>query len=383
MDSLTSHGNILIRNTLIPMVDSLLRETRADKILKEKIKIEDNTLKIKGNDIQLNFERIFVVGFGKASVPMARALEEIMGERINGGIISSPYKGSLKRIKVMVASHPFPDERTLEASEEIVELVKMAEEDDLVIVLVSGGASSLFEIPVDGMSIEEEARMVRERMLKGDDIITLNKLRIKLSKVKGGKFVDYIRPAKCISLILSDVIGPPEFVGSGPTYGKGCMNILIADNRYALKKAQKLARERGFTARISPTILSGEPKTMAKKIIESFQGHMTIWGGETTVRVEKGGIGGRNQELSLYLAEKLNRNEGFICIGTDGIDGPTNAAGGVVDDRTIIRARNLGIDIKSILKEHNSYIALKKLEDLIITGYTGTNLADVCIGLRL
>ncbi|AGB04329.1 putative glycerate kinase [Aciduliprofundum sp. MAR08-339] len=383
MDSLTSHGNILIRNTLIPMVDSLLRETRADKILKEKIKIEDNILKIKGNDIQLNFERIFVVGFGKASIPMARALEEIMGRRINGGIISSPYKGSLKRIKVMVASHPFPDERTLEASEEIVELVKMAEEDDLVIVLVSGGASSLFEIPVDGMSIEEEARMVRERMLKGDDIITLNKLRIKLSKVKGGKFVDYIRPAKCISLILSDVIGPPEFVGSGPTYGKGCMNILIADNRYALKKAQKLARERGFTARISPTILSGEPKTMAKKIIESFQGRMTIWGGETTVRVEKGGIGGRNQELSLYLAEKLDRNAGFICIGTDGIDGPTNAAGGVVDDRTIIRARNLGMDIKSILKEHNSYIALKKLEDLIITGYTGTNLADVCIGLRL
>ncbi len=383
MDSLTSHGNILIRNTLIPMVDSLLRETRADKILKEKIKIEDNILKIKGNDIQLNFERIFVVGFGKASVPMARALEEIMGGRINGGIISSPYKGSLKRIKVMVASHPFPDERTLEASEEIVELVKMAEEDDLVIVLVSGGASSLFEIPVDGMSIGEEARMVRERMLKGYDIITLNKLRIKLSKVKGGKFVDYIRPAKCISLILSDVIGPPEFVGSGPTYGKGCMNILIADNRYALKKAQKLARERGFTARISPTILSGEPKTMARKIIESFQGHMTIWGGETTVRVEKGGIGGRNQELSLYLADKLNRNEGFICIDTDGIDGPTNAAGGVVDDRTIIRARNLGIDIKSILKEHNSYIALKKLEDLIITGYTGTNVADVCIGLRL
>ncbi len=383
MDSLTSHGNVLIRNTLIPLVDSLLREIRADNILKEKIKIEDNTLKIKGNDIQLNFNRIFVVGFGKASVPMARALEEIMGGRIKGGIISSPYKGSLKRIKVMVASHPFPDERTLEASEEIVELVKMAEQDDLVIVLVSGGASSLFEIPVDGMSIEDEARMVRERMLRGDDIITLNKLRIKLSKVKGGKFVDYIRPAKCVSLIISDVIGPPEFVGSGPTYGKGCMNILIADNRYALKRAQKLARERGFAAKISPTILSGEPKTMAKKIIESFQGRMTIWGGETTVRVEKEGIGGRNQELSLYLAEKLDRNEGFICIGTDGIDGPTNAAGGVVDDRTIIRARNLGIDIKSILKGHNSYIALKKLEDLIITGYTGTNLADVCIGLRL
>jgi len=384
IEPLLSQGDREIREILLHISDSLLREIRADRIMEKEVKVEGNSLIIMGNKIALDFRKIFLVGFGKASVPMAREMERILGDRIEEGIVNSPFPAKLERIKVNVASHPLPDEKTVKASQDIVELVKKAGKRDLVIVLVSGGASSLFELPVEGMSIEEEREIVKNAILGGMDIIQLNKLRISLSKVKGGKFLNYIHPAKCISLIISDVIGPPEYVGSGPTYpfgkgSKGCENFVLADNRYALEKAREIAEGMGIYAHISPTILQGEPRIISKNIIQELQEGITIWGGETTVKVNNGGKGGRNQELALYLAKEIKKKMGFICLGTDGIDGPTDAAGGVVDETTVERAKKLNIDLDYELSIHNSYWILKKLGDLIITGYTGTNLADICI----
>jgi glycerate-2-kinase len=163
-----------------------------------------------------------------------------------------------------------------------------------------------------------------------------------------------------------------------------CENILLADNEYALQVAYNIAKSLGYSARISKKKLEGEPHRMAKKILDgmgNFRGIM-IWGGETNVKVNGDGIGGRNQELALYLAKGIgDMKSGFLCMGTDGVDGPTDAAGGMVDGETIKRVWEKGIDLAHELKRHNSYEVLKKLGDLIITGYTGTNLADICLGV--
>lgn len=382
---LTKHGNREARKILLMLADSLLENIRADKIVKEYVSSEDNALQIMEKRIPLNFRRIFVVGFGKAAVPMARAMENILEDKIHTGMVNSPYPARLERIKVNVASHPLPDERTLNASRKILEMVKEAGKDDLLIVLVSGGASSLFEVPRNGITLGDEKEVIKKSMLSGMDVIELNKLRISLSSVKGGKFLKFVAPAKCISLIISDVIGPPEFVGSGPTYGeyRNCENFVLADNRYALKKAKDIAEEMGLRARISPITLRGEPRNMAKVINRDMGKGITIWGGETVVKATAQGKGGRNQELALYLAREIkDRNEGFLCMGTDGIDGPTDAAGGIVDGSTLKRIGELGMNLEEMLSQHDSYKVLKELRDLIITGYTGTNLADICLGYR-
>jgi len=404
---LLSHGDEKIRKVLLEIADRTLERIRADRIIEENVKIKGENLIIKGQTIPLKFEKIIVIGFGKAAVPMARKIESILGNRITEGMINSPYGAKLENIEVNLASHPYPDFRTLKASQKIIKLLEKADDNTLVIALISGGASSLFEIPCC-MSIEEESEIIRKVMLSGANIIELNKLRIVMSKVKGGKLLNYIYPAKCVSLIISDVIGPPKFVGSGPTYPQRynvrkilkkygidikmnntyeertsqykCKNIVLADNTYALKIAKSIAEDMGIKAKISEEILKGEPKYAAQRILEDVKKGVTVWGGETIVKVEGNGIGGRNQELALYLAKGMKRNMGFICLGTDGIDGSSPAAGGIVDYTTMERIAEKGIDLDKELMMHNSYRVLKKIGDAVFTGYTGTNLADICIG---
>ena len=418
IEALENHGNTKLRPQLLKLADLLLKEIDAYKIVKENVKKEGYKLIVKEKIFSLNSKRIFVVGFGKASLPMAKAIYEKLGNRIEGGIINTPFPGKVDDFKVNVLSHPFPDERTVKYSRELVNFVGELGKDDLLIVLLSGGASALFEIPKGDVSIEEETEIVRTMMNRGADIFELNAIRMALSSVKGGKFLKYAYPVKVISLILSDVIGHPKWVGSGPTYPQSYSiekivekyglqiktydlkvreklmkdikkadvhNILLADNRYALEKGKMMGEKMKLKVRVFPDFLKGEPRDAHRRILETMKGDFSlfIFGGETRVNVAKTyGLGGRNQELSLYLAGKMEPNTSFLCMGTDGIDGPTDAAGGIVDDTTYERAENLGIDIGLELRNHNSYGVLKKLGDLIFTGYTGTNLADVCIGLH-
>ncbi len=406
-DALLSHGDREIRKVLLEIAERTLERIRADRIIKENVRIEGDELIVKNHSIPLNFEKIIVIGFGKAAVPMAREIENILGDKLTKGMINSPYNAKLDKIEVNLSSHPYPDLRTLEASQKIIKLLEEADKNTLVIVLISGGASSLFEIPCC-ISIEEERELIRKVMLSGANIIELNKLRIALSKVKGGKLLNYIAPAKCLSLMISDVIGPPEFVGSGPTYPQKydiekilkkygidikingakqdnfsqykCENVVLADNTYALRIAKSIAEEMGIKAKISKEKLEGEPKYAAKRILKDMEKGIVIWGGETSVKVEGNGIGGRNQELALYLAKEMKGHMGFICLGTDGIDGPTDAAGGIVDYTSRERIEKKGIDLDKELLAHNSYKVLRKIGDAVFTGYTGTNLADICIG---
>ena len=409
--TLKNHGRKELRGEILSIADSLLHEINARKIVKENVHLENNILKIKDEEYPLDSQRIFVVGFGKAAVPMAQALWDILGNKITAGIINSPFPSRIPLFKINVVPHPFPDKRTVAASQEIIDFVRKLNEEDILLCLISGGASALFEIPIPGISIEEESKIIKLMMRRGADIIELNKVRVALSQVKGGKFLRFVRAKNCISLIISDVIGPPQFVGSGPTYPQKyeidkllekyelhfqipeyeiseskAENIVLADNTYALEKAFQIAKDKGYEAKIFPEFLRGDPQTLLNKfsrVMEKNTEKILIFGGETTVNVGNAlGKGGRNQELALYLAKLLPPYSCFLCMGTDGIDGPTDAAGGIVDDLTLKRAEQMNIDVEKELENHNSYHVLHALKDLIFTGYTGTNLADICIGIR-
>ncbi len=407
LGELCSHGRKELRRMLLPLADTLLEEINAGNIVKERVKLVGDSLQIGSQKWNLRRKRIFVVGFGKASLPMAQSLRDILGNRIIGGIINTPFPGNLEGFKINVLPHPLPDKRTVKASREILEFVKKLKKNDLLIVLISGGASALFEVP-NNMSIGEERRIVDKLLRSGADIKEINKIRIAISAVKGGKFLRYVNSAHCIALIISDVLGPPQLVGSGPTYPQSydiseivekyglqgipsiqdmgsisteCTNVVLADNTYALKKGKILAEKMGIPARIFPHFLKGEPSQIYRHILEMAEkGELLLFGGETTVNVGNSkGLGGRNQEFVLYLAREAPKNSCFICLGTDGIDGPTDAAGGIGDDLSLARIKKEGVDIDKELSHHNSYYVLKKIGDLVITGYTGTNLADICI----
>ncbi len=381
--TLLAHGDVSIREKLIEVAEKLLWEIRGDRIIEENVRIAGVKMWIKGHPVDLDFENIYIVGFGKASGEMAQALEGMIGE-IKKGVVNTNHSVNTERIKLNICPHPLPDESTVAYSGEILKIVKEAGENALIIFLVSGGGSALFEIPHDGITIEEEREIVEKLLAMGEDIEKINETRILLSKVKGGKLLQYVKPASCISLIISDVISHPKYVASGPTWGdyERCENFMIADNQYGKEKAKKIAEGMGIRAEISPTILRGEPSEIASRLVEELKKgeEMVIWGGETTVNVANArGIGGRNQELALRIAERISgENMAFLCIGTDGIDGPTDAAGGIVDGETMRRIKRYDEE----MKEHNSYGILKNLGDAIITGHTGANIADICLGIK-
>ena len=373
------------RDFLLDVGEHILQEMRGDRVIERCVHIERNTLYVCSQSIPLNFRRIYVVGFGKASYHMAQGLYRILGERIYRGMINALYGRSFGKIRVNIVSHPFPDTHTVNASQKILEMVSEAGENDLIICLVSGGASAMFEVPEDGVSIEDIKEKTKNLMKRGANILEINRLRIRLSKVKGGKFLKYIAPAACIGLILSDIPEHPDFVGSGPTYSTGfhgnVKNFVVGDNTQALQIGKNYVESKGIPAKIYPGYLKGEPADIAEKIVELLDRHAILLGGETEVKLDSGhGIGGRNQELALYIAKYLKEGA-FLCLGTDGIDGPTDAAGALVDATTIERAKKLGIDVNMELRRHNSYTILKKLGDLVFTGHTGTNIADICIGI--
>ncbi len=387
IEQIMSNGFGDLRVPCVKMLNELLHEIRADNIVRSTVEVRGNKLIVGGKAIEIK-PKVYVVGFGKASAEMAAALEEMLGDRIIGGIINTNHFVKLRKIKVNVCPHPLPDENTVEKSKEIIRLLSHGDSDTLVIILLSGGASALFEVPREGVTIEEIREITQKMLAEGKSIEEINRVRIKLSAVKGGKLLRYIRPAKHITLVLSDVIGDARYVGSGPTFSEdNPFYFVLADNNYAKNIAKDIAGRMGYDAKLSDFILHGEPYYAAKEMYKEFENseeRVIIWGGETVVNVKDAtGVGGRNQELSLYLAKLISGKRAcFACVGTDGIDGPTDAAGGIVDGLTVHRLNDMGIDIDAILQSHDSYTALKKLGDLIITGYTGTNLADICIGLR-
>ncbi len=392
-----------------------------------------------------DYKNIYVIGMGKAAASMASAIEDILGGRITTGVVNVKYGHSvpLKIIKVNEAGHPIPDEKGLRGTQEIVELLNKSGSEDLVICLISGGGSALLPLPAADITLQDKQELTSALLNCGATIHEINALRKQISGVKGGRLAKLAYPSTVISLILSDVIGDNlDVIASGPTvpdthsfhdcldivnkYGlkqeahgavidyieKGCaggheetpkpddpafertQNVIIGSNIGAVRAANKKALELGYNSLILSTFIHGETEEVAKvhtaiaeEIISSGnpaeKPACIISGGETTVTIEGTGQGGRNQEFVLAAAIHIEglKNVVILSGGTDGTDGPTDAAGAIADGDTVSRAHDLGLDPYAYLCDNDSYNFFKPLGDLLITGPTHTNVMDVRVML--
>jgi hydroxypyruvate reductase len=388
-----------------------------------------------------DYDRILVVGAGKAGAPMARALEDLLGDNIADGVIvvKEGHGLPLEHIRIHEASHPVPDERGIKGAEEILSLVKAAGERDLVLCLISGGGSALLVAPAEGVTLEDKQEVTRLLLACGADIHEINTIRKHLSRAKGGGLARFAYPATVVSLILSDVIGDDlNVIASGPAVPdtstfddtrrvlekydiwdrvpvsvqsriqrglKGdiedtpkigdavfqkCYTELVGTNIQALKAAGQQAEQLGYQTLILSSTVEGEARevvkvltAIAKEVRDSGNPLSApaciLCGGETTVTIQGDGKGGRNQEFALAAALGLDGIENIVVLagGTDGNDGPTDAAGAMADGRTLARARAKDLDPLDYLRRNDSYHFFQALEDLVITGPTLTNVMDV------
>ena len=376
-------------------------------------------------------DEIILIGIGKASWTMAKAATEVLDQRIVSGAIVTKYghsEGSLPGIKIFEAGHPLPDSNTLKATEKILEITRQAAKDQTILLLVSGGGSALFEKPAHRLPIRFLSDITSRLLLSGADISELNTVRKHLSSVKGGRFAVHCMPAAIFQITLSDVLGDrPDMIASGPavpdpsTSGEALavikkykiplspeiesalrsetpksldnVSFEIAGNVTGLCRAAKIAAEkRGYISEIVTDRLDGEARLAGYMAAERALDELgksaeakrcLIWGGETTVKVKGSGKGGRSQEVALAAAEKISGSGNVVILsaGSDGTDGPTDAAGGIVDGLTWGKIRSVSYDPVEMLENNDSYNALELAGALLKTGPTGTNVNDLVIAL--
>lgn len=371
--------------------------------------------------------KIKLVAAGKAAWQMAKAASNYLGERLEQGIVITKYghvRGELPRIRCCEAGHPVPDEGSFDAARKALALTENLTKDDMVLFLLSGGGSALFELPL--IPAEELQDVTRQLLACGADIVEINTLRKRLSAVKGGRFAQHCAPAKVFSIILSDILGdPPDMIASGPTCpdSSTCADAMEIVRRYDLSLREETkqllmvetpkalanarwmitgsVRELCDAAARSCRKLGYEPFFLTDRlccqareagsvmasILRTHAGDgkklAFLAGGETVVRLTGSGKGGRNQELALAAAEGISglSNAALFSVGSDGTDGPTDAAGGFVDGATRQRLLEEGIHIDQVLLNNDAYHALQRTDGLIFTGPTGTNVNDVTVGL--
>jgi glycerate-2-kinase len=388
-------------------------------------------------------KNIYVVGGGKASGSMAEVVEQILGNRITNGLVNVPHgsKNRTNRIKLHGANHPVPDEAGVEGTRRILDIVGRAKRNDLIICLISGGGSSLMPLPRGSISLEDKREITQALLKSGATINEVNTVRKHISDFKGGWLAKKSYPAAILNLILSDVVGDPlDFIASGPTVPdsttfndalevlnkynlwaaasksvkkvlsegekglipetpkaddeafKRVYNVVVGNNRSSSLAACERLKSAGLNTLLLTATLEGEARhvgvvlaSIAREV--SVSGNPVekpagiVAGGEATVTVTGKGLGGRNQELVLAAASKLKGSDGIVLasLSTDGVDGPTDAAGAVVDGKTAMRALKMGLAPEKFLAENNSYRFFSRLSDLILTGPTGTNVNDVSV----
>ncbi len=414
------------------------------KIIESKLSLKNQVLKVNDYSFDLKkLKNVYVVGGGKASGSMAEALEHVLSNRITEGLVNIPRGDKHKTgiISLHEASHPIPDESGVEGTRHMLAIAEQAEEDDLVICLISGGGSSLMPLPLGKISIEDKRRVTDALLKCGATINEINTVRKHISEFKGGWLAKKAYPATILNLILSDVLGDPlDFIASGPTVPdsttfsdavkvlekyhlwdkvpvsvrkvlmdgeKGAIpetpkvgdeafkrvyNVVIGNCRSASLAAYESLNSDGLNTLLLTSLLEGEARhagvmlaSIAREITASGNPVQKpaglVAGGETTVSVVGKGKGGRNQEIALAGALKLTGMDGAVMasLSTDGVDGPTDAAGAITDGKTLTRATKMGLSAEKFLAENDSYNYFSKLGDLVFTGPTGTNVNDVSV----
>ncbi|WP_195282565.1 glycerate kinase type-2 family protein [Harryflintia acetispora] len=369
--------------------------------------------------------RLVLVALGKAGWQMARSAYDLLGERIEAGVVVTKYqhaKGPIGNFKIVEAGHPVPDENSFSGTRAAIDLVKGLGEDDTVLFLVSGGGSALFEQPL--ISPEELQDLTGQLLACGADIVEMNTIRKRFSAVKGGRFAQICAPAKVFSIVLSDIIGDPlDMIASGPAYPDSSTSgqareiarkynltltpkmeeLLLQETpkelhnvethitgsvRQLCRAAAKCCEELGYEPHILTASLCCEAREAGSFLSSIAQYHQDcdhsmafIAGGETVVHLTGKGLGGRNQELALAGAAGIAGlpATALFSVGSDGTDGPTDAAGGYVDNTTFETLKEAGTDVFEVLRQNDSYHALERCGGLIRTGATGTNVNDVAV----
>jgi glycerate 2-kinase len=339
---------------------------------------------------------IRLIAVGKAALPMAQAVAELVGDQIDRAIIITPNGSPPIDLpaawQVIRAAHPLPDVGSLVAGMQVRQLLNDCTPHTLVLACISGGATSLLIDPLPGISLATLRLQYQELLESGVNITTMNQMRTSFDRLKGGGLVAQAQPAQVVGLILSDVVGDSiATIGSGLTNHLQAQNILVGSNSQACQAAAKYLSDIDYQPRIVTTELQGEAQdigcAIAQAIITEPPGTALIYGGETTVTLPRDclGRGGRNQELALAGALALHdaqQTAWLVSMGTDGIDGQSDAAGAIVNETTVSLAKQQGLFAANYLQQHDSYNFFHPLDALMMTGLTGTNVADIVIALR-
>ena len=399
----------------------------ADRIIDRAIKesLPDSAVRKALQEFPETKGKVVLIAVGKAAWQMADAAYSFLGNRISGGVVVTKYdhsKGRIGNLEIYEGGHPVPDENSYKGTSAAIKAVEGLGEEDIVLFLVSGGGSALFEKPLIPSS--DMARLTSELLASGASITEMNTIRKRMSAVKGGKFALLCKPAKVFSIVLSDIIGDPlDMIASGPAYPDSStreeaeaiaeaygltltdeMKKLLAEEtpksldnvethvtgsvRELCASASRAAEELGYKSFVITSYLSciaREAGVMMADIAmhnkDSKESLAFIMGGETVVKLTGKGKGGRNQELALSAAPLLSsvENAAVFSVGSDGTDGPTDAAGGYVDSDTPSILKAKGIDVQKVLEDNDAYHALEKCGGLVITGPTGTNVNDVSV----
>jgi glycerate-2-kinase len=440
-DQLLSHGNIPARRMALEIIEHALAAADPYRATRRLVGLKGDVLTVGTLRFDLKqHRRIFLLGAGKATFPIAKAMEELLGSRITEGVVICKYgqQGKLNRARLILAGHPIPDEQGLTAARQAMALARQTRPADIVFGCNTGGSSALMVLPVEGIDLDEKKTVNQLLLTCGANIIEINSVRKHLSKIKGGRLSRAIHDrALLINLTVSDVIGDPLDYITGPTVPD---TSTLEDARAVLSKyelwsrvpasvadflrnagqdqetpkpidmakrkqhdfiilpahticeaALQKAADLGMETMILSTMLEGESRELGRTFV-SIAGEIArngrplkppcavIGGGETTVKIDgRAGLGGPNQEFVLGAALEIGgiSNVLVAAIDSDGTDGPTQSAGGIADQKTTERARVEGVDLFALLGHHDAGTALDKLGDSIVTGATGTNVNDL------
>ena len=419
-----------------------LKAVNPEKAIRKYCRIKDKRLYIGSNKFDLDsYNNIFVIGCGKASASMALAIENLLGDRISGGSVNTKYGhlAELKRIRLVEAGHPVPDQNGISGTLEIMDLAQSSGPKDLVLCLLSGGGSALLPLPPPTLNLMDKQQTINVLIACGATIHEINSIRKHTSAIKGGHLAQAVYPAKLVTLIISDVVGDDlDVIASGPCVPdnstfQDCLNIIdkynihsdlpdavvkhisagaaggipetpkrdnpffdagiqliIGSNFDAIKAAGTEARLKGYTPLILSSLFEGDTDEISRmhgaivrEIVKTGNPvappTCLLSGGETTVVLRGKGLGGRNQQFALTLAPEISGHHAIVglCAGTDGTDGPTDAAGAIIDNTTMTKAKELGLDYGQYLNANDSYHFFNNTKELLITGPTNTNVMDL------
>lgn len=438
-DRLADHGQIELRRAAIDIIEHGIRSADPYRAALDLLKLKGDLFRVGPLEYDLRqWDHIYVIGAGKATQPLAQALEEVLGDRITKGLVvlKQGERHLLRRIEIMDAAHPIPNEASYQGAQAIVEIARQAGERDLVISAITGGSSALLVWPPEGVTLAEKQELNRLLLKCGAPIRAINAVRKHVSRIKGGRLALEIFPAELINLTVSDVVGDPldyitdltvpdtstyldawraldkyrlwpllprsirSHLEQGPgtetpkSFDHSYNSFIVVRNDAACLGAARRSQELGFATRILTTAMEGDSLEQAASFADSFHGLVQgersgipcalIASGETTVTINGDhGLGGPSQEFALTGALSLagHANRVLASVGTDGTDGPTQASGGLVDGDTVMRARELGLDAERSLKGHAALEVLERTGDLVVTGPTGTNVNDLMIFL--